>query len=156
LGGYGSGRPGIRPSFESALRIDLASDTMRSALSSSAITSGIWTWRSGDTVIGSVRYAIDVSEGARGSLRVSYTAGGGPTSQIIEMVTSRPNFGGRRWWFVCPAFLARNEHRLVRCVCLPSGQHQFASRASHRLNYQSQKDSRSLTQFIDSLMRELG
>lgn len=154
MGGYGSGRPSIRPAFESALRIDLASEATQAALSAGSTSSGTWTWYSGDASIGSVRYTLNTSRGSSGSLRLDYTVSNLPTSQTIDLATSRPNFGGLRWWFVCPAFLARHERRLVRCVCLPSGQRYFASRAAHRLNYQSQKDSRNLSQFIGRLICE--
>ncbi len=154
LGGYGSGRPSIRPAFETALRIDLASATTKAALSAESLTSGTWNWHSGDVTIGSVRYVLNSSRGTSGSLHLRYVVSGIPTSQTVELVTSRPNFGGLRWWFVCPAFLTRHERRLVRCICLPAGQHYFASRAAHRLNYQSQKDSRNLSQFIGRLMGE--
>lgn len=154
MGGYGSGRPSIRPAFESALRIDLASESTQAALCAGPITSGTWTWHSGDASIGSVRYMLNTSPGSSGSLQLNYSVSNTPTSQTIELATSRPNFGGLRWWFVCPALLARHERRLVRCVCLPPGQRYFASRAAHRLNYQSQKDSRNLSQFIGRLMSE--
>jgi hypothetical protein len=54
----------------------------------------------------------------------------------IFLEWSRPHFGGRRWWFVCPR---RNQP--VRKLCLPLGGRHFWSRRGYRLGYASQRES---------------
>jgi hypothetical protein len=48
--------------------------------------------------------------------------------QRISLTTTRPRFGGMRWWFVCPV----NGERVGR-LYLPPGASQFASRRAHGL-----------------------
>ena len=111
--------------------------------------SGRWTWSSDGEPVGTVRYAYVPLSSASAEIKLDYSLAGGPRSQTIRLETTQPHFGGRRWWFVCPVFAREGTRRLVRCVCLPSGASTFASRAAHRLNYQSQKDSRDLLRFIE-------
>jgi hypothetical protein len=54
----------------------------------------------------------------------------------IYLVTSRPHFGGLRWWFMCP-----NTGRRVRKLYLPRGRHRFRSRHAYRLINTSQQES---------------
>jgi hypothetical protein len=53
----------------------------------------------------------------------------------ILLATSRPKFGGLRWWFVCPRL-----NRRVRKLYLPLGGRHFWSRA-YRLVYASQRST---------------
>ena len=54
----------------------------------------------------------------------------------IFLECSRPNFGGRRLWFVCP-----RTNRVVRKLYLPLGGRHFWSRRAYRLGYASQRES---------------
>ena len=55
----------------------------------------------------------------------------------VQLETTRPNYGGLRWWFVCPL-----SGRRARVLYLPtSGGSVFASRQVWRLPHQSQRQS---------------
>jgi hypothetical protein len=54
----------------------------------------------------------------------------------IYLTASRPWFGGRRWWFVCPT-----ENRRVRKLYLPPSARRFRSRRAYRLAYASQREA---------------
>jgi hypothetical protein len=54
----------------------------------------------------------------------------------IFLATTRPPFGGLRWWFVCP-FL----NRRVRKLYLPLGGRHFWSRRAYELAYASQRET---------------
>jgi hypothetical protein len=54
----------------------------------------------------------------------------------ILLATSRPPFGGLRWWFVCPRL-----KQTVRKLCLPLGGRHFWSRRAYRLAYASQRET---------------
>ena len=54
----------------------------------------------------------------------------------IALATSRPPFGGLRWWFVCPRL-----NRKVRKLYLPLGGRHFWSRRAYRLAYASQRET---------------
>jgi hypothetical protein len=70
----------------------------------------------------------------------------------VRLATTRPNYGGVRWWFVCPLVV-----RGVPCgqragkLHLPPGSLYFGCRACHGLTYASSQDSRK----YDSLARLL-
>ena len=49
----------------------------------------------------------------------------------VELTTTRPRYGGERWWFVCPSS-GRRAFKLY----LPNGGRYFLSRAAYRLAYQ--------------------
>src|SRR5262249_11456949 len=63
----------------------------------------------------------------------------GQTHEIddrIFIVSTRPPFGGLRWWFLCP----RLNHR-VRKLYLPLGGRHFRSRQAYGLVYPSQRET---------------
>jgi hypothetical protein len=156
MGGFGSGRKSLRPAFEASLRIDLSTPHVKALVDRHEAVSGRWTWSSGGQTIGAVRYAFIPLGEASAKLMLGYVVAGTPVTQTIALATIRPHYGGLRWWFVCPAFASQGTRRLVRCICMPAGASSFASRAAHRLNYQSQKDSRDLLRSLDGLMRKYG
>ena len=54
----------------------------------------------------------------------------------VRLVTTKPNYGGRRWWFICP--LVRRDGgppRRVAKLYLPSGGKYFGSREAYGLTY---------------------
>jgi hypothetical protein len=55
----------------------------------------------------------------------------------IFLATSRPPFGGLRWWFVCPYL-----NRRVRKLYLPLGGRHFWSRRAYELAYASQRETK--------------
>ena len=55
----------------------------------------------------------------------------------MRLLTTRPNYGGLRWWFECP----RTRRRVAK-LCLPLGGWQFWSRRAYDLAYQSQREQR--------------
>jgi len=60
------------------------------------------------------------------SIRLEYE--GMEVSHSISLVSIRPPFGGRRWYFCCPV-----EHIRVTKLFLPPGARRFASRQAHGL-----------------------
>ena len=61
-----------------------------------------------------------------------------PQRYRVALTTTRPYFGGRRWWFLCPV-----SGRRVRCLHLAPHSPRFASRAALGLGYKVQRESRS-------------
>jgi hypothetical protein len=61
----------------------------------------------------------------------------------IRLTTTRPHFGGERWWFICP-----RRGALAAKLYLPLGGRQFWSRSGYSLGYACQRESRR-----DRLMR---
>ncbi|MSO70980.1 MAG: hypothetical protein EXQ88_03055 [Alphaproteobacteria bacterium] len=55
----------------------------------------------------------------------------------VRLTTTRPHYGGLRWWFVCPSS-GRRVHKLF----LPLGGHRFLSRDAYQLGFACQRESR--------------
>ncbi|HVS38779.1 MAG TPA: hypothetical protein VMS17_24700 [Gemmataceae bacterium] len=69
----------------------------------------------------------------------------------VRLATTRPRFGGLRWWFICPlAANAQPCNRRVGKLYLPSQQRYFGCRRCYDLTYASvqQHDKR-----VDALRR---
>ncbi len=72
----------------------------------------------------------------------AYTVNRTPMDYRVRLVTTRPTYGGRRWWFLCP--LARNDGgppRRVAKLYLPPGGTYFGSRQAYGLTYTSCQES---------------
>ena len=63
-------------------------------------------------------------------LRLRYNADGERVDCMVRLVSTRPNYGGRRWWFVCPLV-----GRRVAKLYLPPGGRLFGSREAYGLTY---------------------
>jgi hypothetical protein len=76
--------------------------------------------------------------GFSGTLRTVYWTGElFEIDDKIFLATSRPPFGGLRWWFVCP-----HLNRRVRKLYLPLGGRHFWSRRAYELPYASQRETK--------------
>jgi hypothetical protein len=147
------GRVAIHTSVEDCLRLDTASDAVRSRLRLGCVSSGRWTWSRDGEPFAVVGYTVNGLRGERLALELEYRISGRPVRQFITLVQTSPHYGGIRWWFLCPTELARGVERRVRCLYLPLGQSHFAGRVAHKLNYESQKVS-SLARTISRLLAE--
>ena len=71
-------------------------------------------------------------------LRLHYRADGEAVDYKVQLVTTKPNYGGHRWWFICP--IVRRDGgppRRVAKLHLPSGSKYFGSREAYGLTYTS-------------------
>lgn len=60
----------------------------------------------------------------------------------IMLQTTRPNYGGRRWWFTCPLVVnGRPCRRRVGKLYLPPGGKYFGCRHCYNLTYKSCQES---------------
>ena len=115
--------------------------------------SGTLRWRrvpSGEEV-GNIGYEANLIGPVDAWLRLSYRVNDEPQDQRITLEATRPNYGGNRWWFRCPA----TGHRVAK-LHLPPGGHVFASRGAYGLAYQSQRErayERALTRTQDIRMK---
>ena len=72
--------------------------------------------------------------------------------QTVQLHRTEPQFGGVRWWFLCP-----DCQRRVLYLCLPQNAHHFSCRSCHNLSYESAQSSRSPAQkSLQCLGREMG
>lgn len=157
MGGIGSGQYGGRPKTDSSLDIDLSwmIRTGRARLGSRLLGNLSWS-RNGESV-GSIFYLADMMEPNAARLLLIYQQGLGDSctsvQQEIRLTHTSPNYGGRRWWMICPTIGIR-----VGKLYFPPGGDRFASRQAWQLRYHSQAiDARSRPfEAMSRLQRKLG
>jgi hypothetical protein len=90
-----------------------------------------------------VKFESRVGEPWESWLRLKYAMADYWTGEEVEiddkifLATTRPSFGGLRWWFVCP-----HLNRRVRKLYLPLGGRHFWSRRAYELAYASQREAK--------------
>ena len=106
-------------------------------------TSGRIDWTFRGQPAGAVRYESQLAL-PNAYLRVYFTisdpvrGASHSIEQEIRLTTTRPRFGGVRWWFVCPHSGTR-----VGRLHLPPSASQFAARRVHGLKYACQFENAS-------------
>jgi len=89
-------------------------------------------------------YEVDTDQSNSAVTLVHTDADGERTVKYrIQLTTTRPNFGGLRWWFLCP--LTRNGNQCGRRVAKLYYRNEpncFACRRCHNLTYRSCQESR--------------
>jgi hypothetical protein len=87
-------------------------------------------WRPGAARL--LWYEANAIDAADAWFRIIAHVNGEPVDYRIRLVTTRPHFGGLRWWFICP-LSGRRAAKLHR----PPGYKYFAHREAYGLTYQS-------------------
>lgn len=153
MGGMGSGRRGGRATVEGcrSLRLDVnhvmrgMRERLRGTPQGERVgASMVWSWtRSGEGAPMAQAVVTVVVDHWRGHARLQFdvahwSQSTGQQDQTVQMVTSPCRYGGRRWWWVCPA-----TGRRCSKLYLPNGGTRFLSRGrgAYRLPYASQNGS---------------
>lgn len=140
MGGLGSGRTEGwgGPVVEDARSLDVDHLVREGVLKPNYLASGRWSWTRIATGEREASIGFVVETGAdAGTLRLRYSVtpyGGAPRSldYQVALVTTRPHFGGLRWWFLCPTSKSR-----VRKLYLHASCDYFLSRQALGLTYTS-------------------
>ena len=164
MGGFGSGnryhywRSSKKTTVEECLCLN-ASAWMRAGILRAGVGrvgSWVWTYQSGKQF--PIYYAVETSDKAEPLVRLSYSwtwNGSGPTesaSYTVHLTTTRPQFGGLRWWFLCPLTVnGRPCNRRVGKLYLPTPARYFGCRHCHDLTYTSCQESHQ----FDALNRHI-
>jgi hypothetical protein len=157
MGGWGSGRYGGRLTTQASLRIDLAWMLREGLAREGSDLSGSINWTCRGQPSGSISYAANMASPGAERLELSYsnTRSGEREDirQTVHLCHTVPNYGGKRWWMICPFRSIR-----VGKLYLPPGGDRFASRQAWRLGYQSQRDAHRDRPFekLFRLQRKLG
>lgn len=155
MGGFGSGRASGRTLADGALFIDIAWMIRTCRVMPGRMLSGALAWNRGGHRVGSIGYVADMRNDDSATLELRYALGTDKQDvvQHIALTHSRPNFGGRRWWMICP-------YGGGRCgkLFLPGGGDRFASRRRLGLAYASQSIGERDRPFdaMTKLQRRLG
>jgi hypothetical protein len=143
MGGYFSERCGGGPVVEDGWKLDLVHCTRKGMIMPGRSVSGSMTWtltRTGEVTC-SIGYDANLTDPAAAWVRLRYTTTSRHTGHKTEsnyrvrLETTRPHYGGMRWWFVCPL-----SGRRARVLYLPpTGGTTFACRQALGLAYHSQR-----------------
>lgn len=159
MGGWGSGRTSSRAVKEESKVIDLAMMLRKGWIAEGCKSSGrSLSWSRGAQLAGSISYDYDLTDPDNATLRLhwrSCRAGGDwvRREQVIRLVYTRPHYGGRRWWMICPV---RGDR--VAKLYLPHNGDIFAGRKAWRIAYRSQRvaDHDKPFERLNRLQRKLG
>lgn len=157
MGGYNSGRSGGRPTANMSKRIDIAWMIRQRLAVPGQMIANTLSWNIGGRPAGSISYTADMRDLDLAELRLSYTRGPEGSQehvkQTVRLTYTEPNFGGRRWWMICPY---RGDR--VGKLYLPNGGDRFAGRKAWRLGYRSQRVAHRDRPFerLFQLQRKLG
>lgn len=110
-----------------------------------------WTssWSRYGQVVASISYRVESGDNDPTGLRLMYTIINNDTVEkknynyVIPVVSTRCNYGGQRWWFICPLVVnGQICQRRCRIVYMSPGAEYFGCRECHRLTYESRQRHR--------------
>jgi hypothetical protein len=164
MGGPGSGQTLARSAakkttVEDSLVLTASTLIRQKALRAWARTTGSWSWRyeGEDRPFATIGYEADLTDESDAWLRLHYRANGEPLDYRVRLVTTIPNYGGRRWWFICPLPRSDGEPpRRVAKLYLPPGGNYFGSREAYELTYTSCQESGKYDWLLASIRAQFG
>ncbi|MBY8337923.1 hypothetical protein KYN89_12805 [Alteriqipengyuania sp. NZ-12B] len=122
------------------MRIDLVWMMRRGLAREGDYRQGTLSWTCNGSPSGSIGYRASMDAPGSERLTLDYSRGSGEdterVNQTIRLIFTEPNYGGKRWWMICPY-----RHIRVGKLYLPPGGDRFACRRAWRLGYQSQRDA---------------
>jgi len=147
MGGYGSGRWGWhckKTTVEKCLQLDTDRLNREGMLSWGLRWLGIWRWTYADGATCSISLEVNTTDQARPWVRLFYTdkRKEQDVDYRVMLQTTRPHFGGWRWWFTCPLVVnGQSCGRRVRKLYLPPRGLYFGCRHCYDLTYTSCQES---------------
>jgi hypothetical protein len=87
--------------------------------------------------VGEIGYEAMLAGLAPYWIRLHYAVNSKPMDYKVYLTSTRCNFGGVRWWWLCPS-----TGRQVAKLYLPPGGTIFAARKAYRLPYRIQRESK--------------
>jgi len=160
MGGMGSGREAdvYNGTVEESLQLDINRFAREGSIRQGCRSDGIITWKG---LFGSTTSSIGYTTqcyGENGHIRLHYTVsslamGEQAVNYAVELFTTRPYFGGFRWWFICPN---QECDRMVVKLYQPPGAKYFLCRTCQNLTYQSCRDSGKYDSLYKHMAEETG
>jgi hypothetical protein len=138
MGGYGSGNwwrwQGKKDTVEESVALGMKD--LRKRLFAGAAGTLTWTWTSGNK--SSIGFYVTGSDDWP-TVHLHYRWHDMEDVNIPVRLEATPTqFGGRRWWFICPLIVRGNRcNRRAGKLHLPPGAKYFGCRKCHDLTYRS-------------------
>jgi hypothetical protein len=129
MGGLNSGRPRTRLLVEDCLPLDVAFLGKLNCFQGFARRHLSWVFNGEVSARATIEVTLVGEERPRAVLRMD-----GLATQTILLVSTRPNLGGERWWFVCPT-----TSRSCRTLYLTPSGDRFVSRQAANIAYRSSR-----------------
>jgi hypothetical protein len=153
MGGPGSGshhhwwRSSKKTDVEKCLQLDASRWRRDGIIRAGAVVSGTWRWTYHSGRRFAINYEVDTVDLSSASVRLWYSWIRTATKQHesadyrVRLATTRPRFGGLRWWFVCPLVVnGRPCGRRVGKLYMPPDARYFGCRRCHDLTYRSAQE----------------
>jgi hypothetical protein len=165
MGGPGSGnhwsRFSTKTTVEDCRSLDANRWMREGILKASVHVSGTWAWyrdAQRKEMASSIGYEVRTF-GGQPWLRLHYTIT--RTQEEVDyriaLETTRPRFGGLRWWFVCPLVVRGIPcRRRVGKLHLPPAARSFGCRSCHELTYTSCQESGRFDGLCASIAARMG
>lgn len=158
MGGPGSGPPRLpasRGRVEDSLPLTIGALNEQRMLAAGQDTPKVLTWTRADATVAVAVITIETDENRQPrqvqlTFDVEIDGVRSNVRQRIPLTSTGLAYGGRRWWFTCPA-CGRRRGLLV----LPPGEQVFACRRCHGLLYASQMGPRR-TRAMDRCVADVG
>src|SRR4051794_22190306 len=102
----GSGRTGGHPTSEATGSFVFSVKGLLGRLPRDAVGGGTITFRSGRDGELPIEVRVDTTDRAAPHVELTHGTRDGAAQRItyrVGLTTTRPRYGGERWWFVCPA-----------------------------------------------------
>jgi hypothetical protein len=148
---------------EDCLQLDASLWSREGIFRAGVRKAGVWHWLYAGGRECSVGYELNTVAGGDAWVRLSYACPVPPPgpalaeSYTVGLTTTRPPFGGLRWWLLCPLEAdGRPCGRRVRKLYLPTDSTIFGCRHCHRLSYTSSQRSRYNDKVFCRLARHMG
>ena len=159
MGGVGSGYFGSRgrvrrATVESSLILDVGRLVREGLLEAGQQNSGTLTFAFRGNPAWPIQFDVDAQAEDNPQLVVRYpaaTGGADLTEHGVALTTTRPRFGGVRWWFICPLIWEKPCNRRVAKLYIPPTGLYIGCRYCHKLTYSSFQRSHR----FDSLCRSI-
>lgn len=168
MGGYGSGPWGghsKKATVEDSLVFSIA-HLVRDGIASwgdGTSYSSKWTNTRTKEVTASIAHRLEVLPDESRVLRFIYTSTNPRTGEKqefdypVRLVTIHPNFGGLRWYFLCPLVVnGKPCLRRMSKLYLPAGGFYFGCRECHGLTYTSSQESHKFDGMFKALAANVG
>jgi len=150
VGGKGSGRTYLarKTAVEECREVAVSDLAGGGPLRPGGRRRGGLAWCRGGDVVFALGYAADTTDPGAAAVRLRYASvGGEEIEEVFRLEVTRPNYGGVRFWFLCPG-CGRRRRKLY----LPPGRRLFRCRECHDLTYTCCRESHR----YDRLYAELG
>lgn len=138
MGGSGSGWQDAKKNVvDDCIVLSIRELIRERALVPGSYRRGSLIWQhAGSEPYAKFEYDSELRLDGTGSLFLRYVGAGRQFCHWVSLVSTVPQYGGRRWWFICPIKKIRSAK-----LYLPPGATQFASRLAHDLTYMSCQES---------------